>query len=387
MEFILINLLLLIFYTYFGYFILVLILGNILRRKVNKFPIEPHVTMLVAAYNEEKGIAKKLDETMKLNYPKDKLRIIIVSDGSTDQTDEIVNSYAKDGVELMRVDGRVGKTEARNIIMSQITGEIIIFSDATTYYSPNAIHKLVRNFADSSVGMVTGHLIYQDDSGSQMGIGQKLYWKYETMIKKAQTSMGTLTGSIGCITAFRKELYTPLPPNIIEDFTEPLMIVIKGFRVVYEEEALCFEETTKKTHNEWKMRVRVIRGGMSGMIYAKKILNPIFYPVPFFQLISHKILRWLIPVFALLIFFINNLVVVLEPALIFPRVLLFAQLSFYGIALLSYIMEKRGLRSTIAALPLYLIVLNAASLVALVKTVTSNLEATWETHRENENDI
>jgi cellulose synthase/poly-beta-1,6-N-acetylglucosamine synthase-like glycosyltransferase len=382
MSTLVVNLILLVLYTYFGYFIAVIFLGKVIRRKVHKSDIKPHVTMLIAAYNEEKGIALKIEDSLKLNYPQDKLRIVVVSDGSTDGTDEIVKSYAAQGVELFRVEGRVGKTEARNVALAAIDGEIIIFSDATTTYKEDLIEKMVRNFADPKVGMVTGHLIYRDSTNTQMGTGQKLYWKYESTIKKAQTSMGTLTGSVGCVTAFRKELYTPLPENIIEDFTGPLMLVMKGFRVVYEEEALCFEDTTKKAANEWNMRVRVIRGGMSGMLHARKILNPIAYPIPFFQLVSHKILRWLIPVFIISLFLVSNYMVWLDPKNVYSMTLLILQLMFYFTAVCAYALEKKGIHNRLAAIPLYFLILNAASLVALVKTLTSNLEATWETHRE-----
>ena len=382
MSTLVVNLILLVLYTYFGYFIAVILLGKVIRRKVHKSDIQPHVTMLIAAYNEEKGIALKIEDSLKLNYPQHKLRIVVVSDGSTDGTDEIVKSYAAQGVELFRVEGRVGKTEARNVAMAALEGETIIFSDATTTYKEDLIEKMVRNFADPKVGMVTGHLIYRDSTNTQMGTGQKLYWKYESTIKKAQTSMGTLTGSVGCVTAFRKELYTPLPENIIEDFTGPLMLVMKGFRVVYEEEALCFEDTTKKAANEWNMRVRVIRGGMSGMLHARKILNPIAYPIPFFQLVSHKILRWLIPVFIISLFLVSNYMVWLDPKNVYSMTLLILQLMFYFTAACAYALEKKGIHNRLAAIPLYFLILNAASLVALVKTLTSNLEATWETHRE-----
>jgi cellulose synthase/poly-beta-1,6-N-acetylglucosamine synthase-like glycosyltransferase len=381
MHTLLINLVLIILYTYFGYFLAVIVLGKLLRKKVNKKDIEPHVSILIAAYNEARGIEKKILNTLSLDYPREKLRIIVVSDGSTDGTDEIVQSYAASGVELMRVEGRVGKTEARNQAIAAIEGDIIVFSDATTTYKKDVVKKIVRNFADPQVGMVTGQLIYQDDENSQMGIGQILYWKYESMIKRAQTSMGTLTGSVGCMTAFRKALYTPLPNNIIEDFTGPLMLVMKGFRVVYEEEALCYEETTKKAANEWQMRVRVVRGGMAGMLYAKKILNPFAHPVAFFQLLSHKILRWMIPVFAIALLVVNSYIAVYDSSAVMAKVLLILQLIFYLSGFLSYLLEKFGLHSKLAAIPLYFIVVNAASLVALIKTITSNLEATWETQR------
>ena len=382
MSTLLVNMILVVLYTYFGYFVAVILLGKIIRKKVLKNEIEPHVTMLIAAYNEEKGIAQKITDTLNLNYPKEKLRIVVVSDGSTDGTDEIVRSFANEGVELFRVEGRVGKTEARNVAMAALEGEIIIFSDATTAYKEDLIQKMVRNFADPKVGMVTGHLIYRDSSNSQMGTGQKLYWKYESMIKKAQTSMGTLTGSVGCVTAFRKELYTPLPNNIIEDFTGPLMLVMKGFRVVYEEEAMCFEDTTKKAANEWNMRVRVIRGGMSGMLHARKILNPIAYPIPFFQLMSHKILRWTLPIVIIGAFFISNYLVWVDPTNMPAAIFLGLQIMFYLVALFAFALERKGIHNRLAAIPLYFLILNAASLVALVKTITTNLESTWETQRE-----
>ena len=382
MNQLLILLILSVLYTYFGYFLVIILIGKILRLRVLKMDIEPTVTLLIAAYNEEKGIAKKIENSLSLDYPKNKIKIIVVSDGSTDRTDEIVKSYENYGVELLRVEGRVGKTEARNVAMRSVSGEIIVFSDATTTYKENIVRMMIRNFADKRVGMVTGHLIYRDDENTQMGMGQKLYWQYESLIKKSQTAMGTLTGSVGCVTAFRKDLYTPLPNNIIEDFTGPLMVVMKGFRVVYEEEALCFEETTKKTSNEWSMRIRVIRGGMAGMLYARKILNPIMYPVPSFQLISHKVLRWLIPVFMIVLFFVNFYGVTTEPENIFSNGLFLLQIVFYAMALTAYLLEKRGVHGRLVAIPLYFIILNAASLVALIKTLTTNLEATWETQRE-----
>jgi cellulose synthase/poly-beta-1,6-N-acetylglucosamine synthase-like glycosyltransferase len=370
----------LVFYVYFGYFALVIVLAQIIRRKVYQREIQPSVALMIAAYNEEQGIAKKIDNSLQLLYPKEKLRIIVVSDGSSDRTDEIVKSYAHAGVELIRVEGRVGKTEARNVAIKEIDSEIVLFSDATTEYRPDIIKKMVRNFADPEVGMVTGHLIYRNDQNSPMGLGQKLFWKYESLIKNAQTKLGTLTGSVGCATSFRRVLYSPLPANIIEDFTEPLMFVIKGKRVVYEPEAICYELPTPKSQNEWKMRVRVVRGGMSGMLYAKKILNPFRYPIASFQLISHKILRWLVPVFGICILLATLSAIILTPNPI-AIALALLQLVFYACAAVAFILEKKGMKIKILSIPLYFIVLNAASLVALYKTITTQLEATWETDR------
>ncbi|MFT6070407.1 MAG: cellulose synthase/poly-beta-1,6-N-acetylglucosamine synthase-like glycosyltransferase [Bacteriovoracaceae bacterium] len=371
----------LIFYTYFGYMILVLILGKIRNKKVIKKDIRPRVALMIAAYNEEAGIKDKIENSLELTYPKELLRIIVVSDGSTDKTDEITASYSDKGVELIRVEGRVGKTEARNVAVSQVEEEIIVFSDGTTVFEANAIEMLIRNFADPEVGMVSGHLKYQDKGETKMGAGQTLYWKYECAIKRAQTYMGTLTGSLGCMTAFRRAYYTSLPANIIEDFTEPLMFVQKGFRVVFEEEAVCYEETTTKTQSEWHMRVRVIRGGMTGMLFAKKILNPFKFPVPALQLISHKVLRWLIPVFGCLLFLVTCLGISNDSSNVFLGMLFILQLGFYLTALMALVFEQLGIHNKILGIPLYFIVVNSAALMALMKTLTSSLEATWETKR------
>jgi cellulose synthase/poly-beta-1,6-N-acetylglucosamine synthase-like glycosyltransferase len=371
----------LIFYTYFGYMILVLILGRLRNKNVIKKEIMPKVALMIAAYNEEVGIKDKLENSLKLTYPKDLLRIIVVSDGSTDLTDEITLSYKDKGVELIRVEGRVGKTEARNVAVKQVDEEIIVFSDGTTVFEPNAIEMLIRNFADPEVGMVAGQLKYRDIGETKMGAGQILYWKYECAIKRAQTYMGTLTGSLGCMTAFRSKYYTSLPANIIEDFTEPLMFVQKGFRVVFEEDAICYEETTTKTQNEWKMRVRVIRGGMTGMLYAKKILNPFRYPMASLQLISHKILRWLIPVFGILLFIVTCLGISNDSHNVFLGLLFVLQMGFYLTALMALVFEQLGIHNKILGIPLYFIVVNSAALIALIKTLTSSLEATWETKR------
>lgn len=336
---------------------------------------------MIAAYNEEKGIKEKIENSLKLDYPKDKFQIIVVSDGSTDGTDKIVKRFECEGVRLIRVEGRVGKTEARNCAIKKVDAEIVVFSDGTTHYTQNSIKELVDNFLDDKVGMVSGHLKYRDSSNSQVGAGQKLFWKYESLIKKAQTRLGTLTGAIGCITAFRKDLYTHLPANIIEDFTGPLFIIKQGYRVVFEENAICYEDTTQKSHSEWSMRVRVIRGGLTGLIYARTLLNPLRFPLVSFQLISHKVLRWCVPVFLISALLSNLILFYSNGSSPFIRFLFFSQLVCYIMALLGYLLERAGKHHKVLGIPLYFVIVNSASLVAIYKTLTSSLDATWETER------
>lgn len=373
-------LLALIFYVYFGYFFLLGLLGIYINKRVQKKEIMPSVSLMIAAYNEEKGIEGKILNSLSLDYPKELLDIVVVSDASSDQTDAIVERYADRGVRLIRIEGRVGKTEARNQALKMVKSEIIVFSDATTEYKTDSIQKLVRNFADPSVGMVTGHLLYQDPGGA-MGTGQKLYWKYESFIKECQTKLGTLTGSVGCISAFRRSAYTELPPEIIEDFTEPLMFILKGYRVVFEKDAICYEMATSRPAQEWAMRVRVVRGGLAGIIYARALLNPFRFPLASFQLISHKLLRWLVPALALILFACTSINYLNFPSNIYGELLVWGQLIFYLSVFLSFLGERIGVSLKFLKINQYLFIVNAASLAAIYKTLTEPKEATWETDR------
>lgn len=372
-------LLLLIVFAYVGYPLISFFIGLVAPQSVVKDDnYLPSVSLMIAAYNEEVSIAQKIENSLKLDYPKELLRIKVVSDGSTDQTDQIVAAYAPFGVELLRVEGRVGKTQARNVAVLQDRSEIIVFSDATAIYEENSIRKLVRNFADPSVGMVSGHLEYFDQVGSTTGLSTKLYWRYETLIKKSQSRLFTLTGAIGCINAFRRDLYHVLPANIIEDFTEPLAFVARGYRVVYEREAVAYERTTQRSDQEYKMRIRVIRGGMSGAIYAFSYLKLWRQVGATLQLISHKVLRWLVPVFLMLILLLSILSA-FEGSVV-GQLLVGSQVLFYGVSVLSLLELTPKKCAKIFAIPTYFLVVNAASLKALYLCLTTDLEATWETN-------
>lgn len=369
-----------IIYIYFGYPLFLIFISQFINNKVNKDEnYQPTVSMLIAAYNEEKFIETKILNSLKLKYPKEKFEIVVVSDGSTDETDQIVKKYESQGVKLFRVEGRVGKTEARNVAVLNTQSDIIVFSDATAIYQEDAILKLVRNLADPTVGMVSGNLNYVEQNNGTMGLATKIYWNYESLIKKAQSKFKTLTGAIGCINAFKREAYFVLPPNIIEDFTEPLMIVSKNLRVVYEEEAIAYERTTAKPSQEFKMRVRVIRGGMTGFLFALKYLNIKSHFAVIFQLVSHKLLRWLQPVFFILLFlttFINYFLT--KNGLV--ELYLCLQILFYVIALLGFFIKIPGKIGKVMNVPTYFVTVNVASLKALYLTITSTLEATWETN-------
>jgi cellulose synthase/poly-beta-1,6-N-acetylglucosamine synthase-like glycosyltransferase len=384
-----------IFYTYIGYPFLIHLLGFLFRKDITKKDIEPTVAFIIAAYNEEKAIDNKIENTLALDYPKNKLEVIVVSDGSTDRTDEIVKRFAIDGVKLFRVDGRVGKTEARNRAVLVNKQEIIVFSDATTYYAKDAIRNLVRNFADHQVGHVSGRFDFRHnfcehevgqhktiENCTDFAFASKSFWEYENFIKKAQTNFGTLTGVSGCINAFRRIHYTPLPPYIIEDLVEPLMFIMKGWRIIFENGAQAYETTNQELTQELSMRIRVIRGGMTGLLFAKQILNPFVFPVPALQLISHKILRWIMPIFALILFITNIIMVFfLNLSTLLYEGIFYSQLVFYVIAGLGFFLEKFGIKIKFLTFPMFFVVSNYASLVALFLLLTGEKTSTWDTNR------
>ncbi len=369
--------LLCVIYAFVGHIALTFILSVLSQSVIQKSDeYTPDVCFMIAAYNEEDFIAEKIKNTLALDYPKDKLKIVVVSDGSTDRTDEIVKGFQEEGVELRRVEGRVGKTEARNVAVLERFEEIIVFSDATAIYELDAVNKLVSNFADSSVGMVSGKLKYFDKSSSSTGSATKIYWAYELLIKNTQSRLRTLTGAVGCINAFRRELFFRLPANVIEDFTFPLMIITQGKRVVFEDRAIAYERTTQNSKQEYLMRLRVIRGGMTGFRYALPKLFKAKQWSAIIQLISHKVMRWLMPIFLLSLFVTSFAGVVFGDETVFFLVLFVLQLVLYTLGILGFYISK----NKVVAFANYFLVMNVASFSAFVKTLFEDLEATWDTN-------
>ena len=370
-----------IFYTYAGYSLTILLVAQFIRRPIMRAPLEPRVTYLITAYNEEKNIRAKLEQVLSLDYPHDQLEIIIASDGSTDNTDNIAREFSDRGVRVVRVEGRVGKTETQNRAVHEATGDIIIFSDATTFYEKSAIRNIARNYADPTVGAVSGRYEYRNPSGAAIGFGSILFWKYENLIKTLQTRIHTISGCCGCIYSVRRALYEPLPADIISDLVEPLKILDKGYRIVFEPEAIAYEETTEKTAEEFSMRVRVVTRGIRGLLYMRALFNPFRFGFVSFQLFSHKVMRWLIPVFLALVFVANALLI---GGSRFYQLVFLLQLAFYGSALIAWFMERKNITLRLFkpfTIPLYFITVNAAAVVAMYRVWKGHKAVTWETVR------
>jgi cellulose synthase/poly-beta-1,6-N-acetylglucosamine synthase-like glycosyltransferase len=364
-------------FAYVGYSLSIVVIGLFARRKLNRADITPSVTFLITAYNEEKNLAAKIEGTLALDYPKDKLEIIIASDGSTDRTDEIARSFADRNVRLVRVEGRVGKTETQNQAVRQARNEIIIFSDATTQYESQALRKIVRNYNDPEVGAVSGRYEYFNPTGAAIGVGSVYFWKYENFIKRTQTRIHTITGCCGCIYSVRKAAYQPLPPDIISDLCEPLAVLAQGYRIVFEPEAIAYEETTEKTSEEFNMRVRVAVRGMRGLLYMKKLFNPFRFGFVSYQLFGHKVMRWLVPVFVIIAFAANAFLLDNR----FYQVTFALQAAFFVLAGLGHLAARWNLKLLPMSVPLFVVTVNLAMLTAMWRVMKGVRAVTWETVR------
>ncbi|HXG68764.1 MAG TPA: glycosyltransferase family 2 protein [Blastocatellia bacterium] len=378
-ELIFIASLLLIAYTYVGYPALAFALSRLFARPVRRAEIEPKVSVIIAAYNEEGCIAEKLENTLALDYPKDKLEIIVASDCSTDGTDAIARSYANRGVKLYRQPKRFGKTVAQNEAVKVSSGEILVFSDATTMYERDALRKIVRSFANPEVGCVAGQLIYADRAASAVGQGCRSYWGYEKFLKHCESRLGSLIGVSGCLYAVRRSNYARMAQDMSSDFAIATEIYLQGLRTVYDPEAIAFEDTNKRGRDEFRMRVRIIEQTMSAMHAYREALNPRRHGMFAFQMLSHKALRYAVPIFLILAFASNAL---LAGESEIYNALFLAQVVFYLAALAVWACDRAGLRLGLLGLPYYFVLANLASLVAFVKFIRGEAHVVWEPIRE-----
>lgn len=369
-----------LFYTYVGYPIFVYFVSILFPKSVNKGSLEPHVTILITAYNEEEAIRGKLRNTLKIEYPEDKLEILVASDGSNDTTDQIVKEFEPMGVRLFHQEGRKGKTFTQNEAVEKATGEIILFSDATTEYQPNVLREVLPNFADDDIGCVAGKLVYVDRSDSDVGKGAKSYWNYETFIKESESRACSLIGASGCLYAVRKSAYQPMYAEACSDFLICTMIYQQGLRSVYEPKAICMEETNQRTDKELKMRVRVISQTFTDLWRNRGMMNPFvsgFYAI---ELISHKLFRYAVPLFLFLILASSAILVFSSNAFAF---VFWLQIAFYLIAFLGWIFEKNGVQTGVFAIPLYFVMANLASLFGFYKFLSGERYTSWEPIRSD----
>ncbi|WP_090508312.1 glycosyltransferase family 2 protein [Natronorubrum sediminis] len=366
----------LLFHTYALYVPILYVLSSIFPNSSTDRPDDtPSVALVIAAYNEADVIAEKIENSLALAYPDDELSIVVFSDASSDDTDEIVRSYADDGVELVRIEGRVGKTECQNRVVAQRDEDIIVFSDANSMYDPDAIRNLVSSFAPG-VGCVVGELTYRDSSDVD---GESVYWRYESLIKRLESKLNSSAAGNGSIYAVRRSSYVPLQSGAISDFAEPLAIVGSGERVTYAPDAVAWENTGEGVDEELERRSRIVTRAWHTLANNLQLLNPVRHPVFAFQLTSHKLLRWLSPVF-LGVALAANLGLVLVDSSPLYLGLLAAQLACYGLAGVGALLERTSISTpTVVHIPHYFVVANYGMLVGLWNFLQGENIVTWDT--------
>lgn len=333
----------------------------------------PTVTIAIAAHNEESCIGRTIENKLQLDYPTDRMEILVASDASTDRTEAIVRSYCSRGVRLFRQDSRRGKASALDSILAEATGQILVFSDANSIFDPGALLALVRNFRDRQVGYVTGRTLYLDQTGSIIGAGCSAYMRYENALKRLETTFGSTIGVDGGIDAMRRHLLKTIPTDELPDLYLPLLVLSQGYRVVYEEQAILFEPSLTRVPSEWAMRVRVSMRAFRTISTMRHLLNPFRYPRTAFQLLSHKVLRYLAGLLQIGAFASNLALVAAGP----PYLALFgAQLVFYLAAFAGA--TRVGARSAPAAkYVFYFCLLNAAAIAALFRFLRGERRIVW----------
>jgi cellulose synthase/poly-beta-1,6-N-acetylglucosamine synthase-like glycosyltransferase len=370
-------------YAYIGYPVLIFVLSRLYAFPVKKAEILPRVSLLIAAHNEENDIEVKLENTLALDYPAESLEIVVASDCSTDRTDELVLRFAERHpertIKLYRQTEHYGKTIAQNAAVSLTSGEILIFSDATTIYRTDVPRKIVRAFTDPTVGCVAGQLIYVDRQATVVGDGCKSYWGYEKFIKQAESEVCSLIGVSGCLYAVRRSCHQKLANDMIDDFVIATEIRLQGLRTVYEPEAISEEDTNKKGKDEFRMRVRVIMQTFSALQRYPQVLRVRAQGMYAFQMLSHKVMRYLVPAFLLALWLVNPLLVNEHP---FYRWAFYAQMAAYGVAMLGWAFDKFGVRLGPLSLPYYFVLANLAIVKAFFKFMRGESRVVWKSVRE-----
>jgi cellulose synthase/poly-beta-1,6-N-acetylglucosamine synthase-like glycosyltransferase len=330
----------------------------------------PEVSFLVPAYNEEAHLPQKINNLREMDYPRQKMQILFVSDGSTDATNEILKALPDPSIEVIFLQHRSGKATALNEAVLRARHEILVFSDASTLFAPDALRKLARHFADAGVGAVCGALRFQASSESQRTEG--VYWEYESMIRLMEGRLGATLTASGAIYALRRKAYVPLHPGtVLDDFVIPMNARWGGYRVLYDPEAIANDYAPESIKGEFTRRVRLATGSFASLMFLLRVPMGGFGR---FAFVSHKLLRWILPLL-LCILLISNAILIGHPAYAVFGLL---QLSFYLWAGLGYILRERMQGVKFVLLPYFLLAMNVAFLVGLFRCLTKQEEVIWQ---------
>jgi biofilm PGA synthesis N-glycosyltransferase PgaC len=335
-------------------------------------PIEPTITIIVAAYNEAARIERRLHNLLALDYPKDKLEILVGSDGSTDDTVARAQAFASAGVIVHNFDARRGKPSVLNALVPAATGEVVVFADARQQFDPMALRALVANFADPGVGAVSGELVMSATTDTDTGAA--MYWQYEKLIRSTESRGGSTVGATGAIYAIRKSLFEPIAQDtILDDVLIPVRIARRGYQVVFEPAAKAFDVAPATAHAELVRKIRTIGGTFQLFSRERWLLSPRSNPL-WFETISHKALRLTLPLW-LAVLLISNLALLEWPLY---QLTMAGQGAFYAAAVAGFGQHQARRRRMVLTLPYTMCLLSWATVIGFVRFITRTQQVTWE---------
>jgi cellulose synthase/poly-beta-1,6-N-acetylglucosamine synthase-like glycosyltransferase len=372
----------LVFYTYLGYglvlFLMVKLKRLFVKVKITEVAYDdlPHITMLIAAYNEEDYAVQKVENTLSLNYPSDKLHQLWVTDGSTDSTPALLAKY--DGIEVLHKPERAGKIAAMNRGVKFVKTPIVVFSDANTLLGRESMMKIAQMFSNPKTGCVSGEKrIFNADSEAASSAGEGIYWKYESTLKRWDAELHSVVGAAGELFAIRTELFEDVEPDtLLDDFIISLRVAMKGYKIDYDPDAYAIESASANVKEELKRKVRIAAGGIQSVVRLYPLLNIFKYGMLSFQYISHRVLRWTITPLALLAILILN--IILAPQSLFFLILLLLQVLFYLAAITGWILENKKLKVKLLFVPYYFFIMNYAVYAGLIRYLKKSQSVNWE---------
>ncbi len=380
-------LLFIVFYAYLGYGILLFGLVAI-KRLIKRTPqksdssFEPEVTLFVAAYNERDYVDAKVQNSLSLDYPKDKIKMVWVTDGSDDGTPELLKKYENQGVKVYHQPERGGKIGAMNRGMQFVDTPIVIFSDANTMLGPESIRRIVNLFADPKVGCVSGEKRIFQKEAQTAAATEGIYWKYESKLKKWDAELYSVVGAAGELFAIRTDLYQEVERDtLLDDFIISLRIAMNGYTIQYDPEAYAIETPSANVKEELKRKVRIAAGGIQSIVRLKPLLNPFKYGILSFQYISHRVLRWTLAPLSLPLIFVINLMISLNAGFATDNLytwLFFGQILFYAMALIGWLLESKHLRIKILFVPYYFLIMNYAVFLGFGRYLKKQQSVNWE---------
>ena len=381
-------LLFIVFYAYLGYGILLFFMVQLKRifsgkKKVMNEDYEPEVTLFVAAYNEKDYVDAKVKNSFEMQYPREKIHQVWVTDGSDDGTPDILRKFKDKGIEVYHEDARGGKIGAMNRGMQFVKTPIVIFSDGNTMLGKESVQRIVDMFKDPKVGCVSGEKrIFSKDTDAAAG-SEGIYWKYESKLKKWDAELYSVVGAAGELFAVRTELFQEVEKDtLLDDFIISLRIAMKGYTIQYDPEAYAIESASANVQEELKRKIRIAAGGIQSIIRLSPLLNPFKYRMLSFQYISHRVLRWTVAPVALPLIFITNLILAINFGFDnfsnIYNLLFYAQVIFYAASLLGWYFENKEIRVKLLFIPYYFFIMNYAVFLGFRRYLAGQQSVNWE---------